>query len=139
MLTARDEYGLRDEAVGEVIHENMADDYNNYGDVKQLGMSYEKVDHSGRLQGHNYRDKLRYYEVEGRTSIKQFRNLVDERSFANDGHRVSTLRPRVSAKDRLGGRVGDSGVLVRNQELHRVRNSNLKGKSSNRRFQKNVW
>lgn len=112
ILLTRDEYGLRlgvlDEA-GEVTHENMDDNYNKYSDVKQLGISYEKPfpDH---VVAYDYRDRLGNDAVEGGTSTEQFRYLVDERNFGNDDQ-TSTPRPRISAKERLGGRVEDSRVL----------------------------
>lgn len=128
----RDDYGLRDDA-SEVVYENMAYDY-NYRDVKQLEMSYEKP-YSGRLRDHgvayDYIDKLGNFAVEGGASTENFRYLVDERNYGYVDH-TSTPRPRVSAKERLGGRVDEDSRVHVKHRLHQVRNPKLKGKSHKR-------
>ncbi|VYS59345.1 unnamed protein product [Arabidopsis thaliana] len=132
ILRTRDDYGLRDNA-SEVMHENMAYDY-NYRDAKQSRMSYEKAD-SKRFREHevayDYRDKLGNYAVDGGISREQFRYSADERNSGNVDH-TSTRRRRLSAKERLGGRVEEDSRVHVKHRLHQVRNPNLKGKSHKR-------
>ncbi|EOA12265.1 hypothetical protein CARUB_v10007987mg [Capsella rubella] len=128
----RHDHGLRDDP-SEVRHENMAYDY-NYRDVKQRGKSYEKPD-SGRDRDHqvayDYRDKLGNFAVEGGTSKEKFRYSADERNYGNVDH-TSTRRPRLSAKERLGGRIEEDSRVHVKHRLHQVRNPKLKGKSHKR-------
>ncbi|OAP03420.1 hypothetical protein AXX17_AT3G38330 [Arabidopsis thaliana] len=132
ILRTRDDYGLRDNA-SEVMHENMPYDY-NYRDAKQSRMSYEKAD-SKRFREHevayDYRDKLGNYAVDGGISREQFRYSADERNSGNVDH-TSTRRRRLSAKERLGGRVEEDSRVHVKHRLHQVRNPNLKGKSHKR-------
>ncbi|CAD5324860.1 unnamed protein product [Arabidopsis thaliana] len=126
ILRTRGDYGLRDNA-SEVMYENMAYDY-KCRNAKQSRVSYEKAD-SKRFREHevayDYRDKLGNYAVNGGTSREQFRYSADERNSGNVDH-TSTRRRRLSAKERLGGRVvEDSRVHVKHR-LHQVRNPNLK-------------